>query len=308
MTVSEIIRRVDKLNTESNYWFVRTDYGKWFESFIEGNYIAIGWEYITLYEITNSKEETLKRKIAKHDEKIDLSTRKGKAKATTILNKLKAFVELKKDDIVIIPSRNSDRLAFGRIIEDKCFEAEKAREFIKRRKVEWYEIKYMYDINAIFYQVKSNQHTISNINRFAPHIDRVIGNLFKKGDNTHYVLNIEKTDDVNFDDLRKLMDNIKILINNINTDFGFNENSDDFYIKINLQSKGVLELIKKGKSLAILAYLLHLASCEDLDSAQDRRIIETIAQNKKTLQSTSQVIDTLKIDTTVLTKPFKDGN
>ncbi|MCX6232925.1 MAG: hypothetical protein NTZ33_15455 [Bacteroidetes bacterium] len=308
MTISEIILKVESVNTESNYWFVRTDYGRLFEDFYQNNFIAIGWDYLTLYDIRNGNIEAIKKKMA-DIEKVDLNTFSGKMKISLAYNKIQTFISLKKDDIIVMPSRNSDRLAFGRVDDDAAYEDLSVKEFIKRRKVEWYEIKSMEDLNPIFYKVKSNQHAISSINHYASHIDRVIGNLFKKGDNTHYVLKIDKTDDVNFDELQLLMDNIKILMQNINQDFGFNENTNEFYIKINLQSKGNLELIKKGKSLAVLAYLIFLTSCNNLDTEKDNEIAKFIELNKTVLKSTSVVIDTLKMNTYELTKPFnKNGN
>ena len=225
-------------------------------------------------------------------------------------NKLMLFLNFKKDDIIIIPSRNSDRLAFGRIADSQPYEEVEAERFLKRRKVEWFKIVQMNDLNPIFYQVKSNHHTISSVDRFAPHIDRVIGNLFQKGDNTHYVLNIEKEEDINFNELNNLMDNIKTLLNKINNEFEFEENPDEFYIKINLQSKGAFELIKQGKSLAILAFLLSTASCDDNQNkpVANSEIDKFIIENRKLLEDTTKDIDTLKINTEDLIKPFTNGN
>lgn len=307
MTISEILNKVEKVDTETQYWFIRTDYGSQFDGFISGKYVAIGWDYITLNDLKISTEENIKARIAKKED-FDVSSFSGKIKSTTSYNKIKTFIDLKKDDIVVIPSRNSDRLAFGRIEDDKTYEEVEAKSFIKRRKVEWFEIKQMEDLNPIFFQVKTNQHTISNINRFAPHIDRVIGNLFKKGDKTHYVLNIDTTDDINFDELTLLMDNIKVLVKNLNKEFQFDENLEEFYVKINLQSKGTLELIKNGKSLAVLAYLIFLSSCNSLDQEKDKRIQGFIDSNRKTLESTTKVIDTMKVNTEEFTKIFKNGN
>ncbi|MCF1751103.1 hypothetical protein [Mariniradius sediminis] len=308
MTLQEILDKVDKLNIESNYWFVRTDYGSLFDDFYSGDYIAIGWDYLTLYEFENSDEYNIKSKMARA-EGVDLSKFQGKIKISAAYNKIKTFTNLRKDDIVIIPSRNSDRLAFGRIVDEQPYEDLNAKRFIKRRKVKWLEIKEMSDLNPIFYQVKSNQHTISNVKHYSQHIDRVVGNLFKKGENTHYVLKIEKPDDINFEELRVLMDSIQTLVQNINETFNFNDYSGEFYIKINLQSKGAVELIKKGKSLSVLAYLIFLTSCNKLDNAQDDEIRTLITRNRNVLEDTSLVIDSLKIDTNELVKPFKeDGN
>lgn len=307
MNVSEILKRVEKVDTKANYWFVRTDYGKHFEDFLAGEYIAIGWDYLTLHEINNRKEDYVKNKISKQEE-IDSSEPSGKMKITSTYNKLKTFTSLKKDDIVVIPSRNSDRLSFGQINDDVAYEELNTKTFVKRRKVKWITTKYMGDLNPMFYQVKSNQHTISNIDSYAPYIDRVVGTLFKKGDNTHFVLNIEQTDDINFEDLKKLMDNINTLVRNINKELGFNENLDEFYIKINLQSKGALELIKSGKSLAVLAFLMFSASCNSLDDVKDNDLKTLIQNNRKTIDTTNNVIDTMKVNASSLSKPFKHGN
>lgn len=304
MTIQEIIDKVDELNSEANYWFVRTEYGKLFDDFYLGGYIAIGWDYIQLNEFKHSDEFKIKGKIAQF-EKVDLHNFQGKIKITSIYNKIKAFTNFRKDDIIIIPSRNSDTLAFGRIIDEKPYEELNAKEFIKRRKVAWIELKQLTDLNPIFYRVKSNQHTISNVINYSQHIDRVMGNLFKKGVHTHYVFNIKKTNDISFQELRTLMDNIQFIVKEINEFYKFNDNIDEFYIKINLQSKGALELIKKGKSLSILAYLIFLASCNNLDNEQDDEIKTLITRNRDVLESTSLVIDSLKIDTNDLIKPFK---
>ena len=281
---------------------------KYFDEFIENKCIAIGWDYLTLYELRKITEDVIKKKMALFEE-IDISTFGGKVKISTAYNKIQTFLSLKKDDIIIIPSRNSERIAFGRITDEEAFEDFNKKEFVKRRNVEWYNVKYMEDLNPIFYQVKSNQHTISNVNHYSPHIDRVIGNLFKKGENTHYVLKIDKTDDINFDELIILMDNIKTLIQNINREFEFNENIDEVYIKINLQSKGALELIKKGKSLAVLAYIIFLTSCNMGVHENDEKIKKFLHDNRQVLDQTSYVIDSLRMNTNELIKPFnKNGN
>ena len=303
MNIEEILNRVDNVKPESNYWFVRTDYGKYFNEFVENRYIAIGWDFLSLFELQNKNEEYVRAKIIK-EEKIDVSTFGGKVKLSTIYNKIGTFLSLKKDDVVVIPSKNSDELAFGRIVDDHAFEDGNAKEFRKRRKVEWFALKSMRDLNPIFFKVKSNQHTISNITDYAPHIDRVMGVLFQKSDKTHYVLNIENPDDIKYDDLEILMRNIKTLVGNINDKFGFDDDLDEFYVKISLQSKGSLELIKTGKALIILAFILSLTSCKNNNELIDDKIQEFMIENEQILSKTDEVINNLRINTQELTEPF----
>lgn len=310
MTIEEIIRKVENIDPETNYWFIRTNYGEHFDEFTNGNYIAIGWDYFSLNEIETNDVNYIKNKIAIH-EGFDSSKSKDKIKITSSYNKIKTFLNLKKNDIVVVPSRNSDRLAFGKVADSSAYQLDEMignGTHFKRRRIDWVDIKNIKNLNPIFYQVKSNQHAVSNIDRFAPYIDRVMGNLYKKDDNTHYVLNIDKNENINFDELRSLMDNINILIKNINTEFSFDDNLDEFYIKINLQSRGTIELIKAGKSLAILAFLLSLISCDSLDNNEDERIQELINKNRKILTETSDNIDSLEINTQELIKPFNNGN
>lgn len=136
MGIAEILSQVDKVKSDSNYWFVRTDYGRYFNEFFENRYIAIGWDFLSLFELQNRDEEYVRAKIIK-EEKIDNSIG-GKKKVSTIYNKIGTFLSLKKDDVVIIPSKNSDELAFGRIVDEHAFEDGNAKEFRKRRKVEWF--------------------------------------------------------------------------------------------------------------------------------------------------------------------------
>ncbi|WP_281337129.1 hypothetical protein [Flavobacterium eburneipallidum] len=309
MTVNEILGRVNNVGNGVNYWFVRTTYGEHFDEFTKGDYIAIGWDYFTLDELKKNNKGYITEKIAITD-KLDRSVSKNKGKVTAAYNKINTFLTLKKNDIVVVPSRNSDRLAFGRVADDEAYEVPELignGTHFKRRRIEWLTIKNIRSLNPVFFQVKSNQHSISNINRFAPFIDKEIGNLFKKGEETHFVLNILKDENINFEDIRSLMDNIDTLIHDINKELKFDDNLEDFFVKISLQSRGSIELIKAGKSLAILAFLLSVASCGNLDNQQDPQIRKLIDKNRRVLDQTAIGLDTLKINPNELLKPFSNG-
>ena len=312
MNVQEILDKVENFNSDRRYWFIRTDYGKHFEVFYKGEYIAIGWDYLTLDELKTKAESEIKEKIAQNEE-LDVSIAIQKGKVTSINNKIKTFLSLKQGDIIIVPSRNSDRLAFGEIVDENSYEANEALEmgdYFKRRKVKWIDLKSIYELDPIFFQLKANQHSISRIDRYAPYIDKVIGNLFIKGDKTHYVLNFEKQEDINFRDLNDLMANIDELVTKINTEFNFDENLEDFYVKINLQSPGTMELIKTaGKSLAVLAFFLSVISCgNDPKTETTNTELEDFAtENHELLKDTHDKLDSLQINTKGLIQPFTDG-
>jgi len=190
-----------------------------------------------------------------------------------------------------------------------AYEEVNAKEFKKRRKVKWLEIQNTSKLNPIFYKVKSNQHTISDITPYAPFIDQVMGVLFRKNGKMHYVLDIKKTGDIAFEDLQFFMNNVKTLLVKINETFNFNESIDDFSVKINLQSPGSLEFIKKtGKSLAVLAFILATTSCgrNQRNNNSDETIQTFMKENAEILKDTDEVIHKLQIDTKELTRPFND--
>ena len=310
MNIRQILDKVEDFNNIRNYWFVRTAYGKYFDSFFEGNYVGIGWGYVTLKEFKNIAESDIKTKIIKH-ENINIADSRQKGKVTSIYNKIERFINLKKGDIIIVPSRKSERLAFGEILDDDPYEEyedSKDEKFVKRRRVKWIDNKSIYELDPIFFQLKINQHTISDIGRYAPYIDKVIGNLFKKGDNTHFILNIEKREDINFRELSSLMENVEDLLSAINKTFGFEENEDEFFVKMNLQSPGKMEIIRNGKSLAVLAYLLFLTSCgKDSKEIKDPTLREFQEQNAKKVGKTVVQLDSMEINYQEMHQPFENG-
>lgn len=308
MTLENILAKVEEFSADRDYWFMRTDYGKNFDEFYNNEYIAIGWDYLTVNDILNKSESEIKNIIARRED-LDLTNSRKKGKATLIYNRIKTFFALKRGDIVIIPSRNSNRLSFGEIIDEHVYEDSveiESGEYFKRRKIKWLEEpKSIHTLDPIFYQLKTNQHTISNVNKYAPYIDKVIGNLFQKGDNTHYVLDIETRDDVNFNDLSNLMENIQGLVNNINSELSLDENTERFFVKINLQSPGKLEMIKPGKKcLAILAFLLYSCNGNESD-INDPRIKNLRENNQELLNETQVIMDSLDVNYDNLVKPFR---
>ncbi|GAE64569.1 hypothetical protein H3Z85_03440 [Chryseobacterium indologenes] len=307
MDINQILERVDEFNSDRRYWFVRTDNGRHFPDYIKNNYIAIGWSYITLNDIKNRSDSEVKEKIAKK-EGLDPSNTKQKAKITSIYNKIERFSKLKKGDIIVVPSRRSERLAFGEITDDASFEFDDATAsgHTKRRHVKWLQNKSIFELDPYFFRLRINRHSISDIGSFAPYIDKEIGSLFKKDDKTHYVLSIEKQDNINFRELSGFMDNIESLLADISTEFNFKENNEEFYVKMNLQSPGKMEIIKGGKSLAVLAFLLFFTSCKhDPETIKDPKVKKFVIEHRKTLDNAGAEIDSLDINIDEIIEPFK---
>ena len=138
------IKRVDK----RNYWLVRTNSGNNYNDFVLHNYVAIGWDYITLDMLNTKSQEDIKKIIEFHlksnennsletDDEIDedeeddddiedgrikdKSTKRNR-KITSIVNKITSFVnDIKFGDVVLIPSKNSEKISIG-IVNSNVYE------------------------------------------------------------------------------------------------------------------------------------------------------------------------------------------
>ena len=201
----------------------------------------------------------IRQKIAQREGLDLVNSAKDKGKVTAIFNKLNAFKKLKKGDVIVIPSENSQRLAFGFVADNQIFTNvdDSNCPFVKRRRINWVEEKDIDDLDKIFYQIRISRHTISSIKPYEAYIDKVVKTLFIKNEYSHYVLDIQTNEDINFNTLLKLVNNIRVLTQELNNDFNLEENLDQNAIKLNLQSKGKIEFkFLNGKSLILLATLL----------------------------------------------------
>lgn len=302
MIVDELVQKVSEIPVKTSYWFVRTDDGKYFDTFYKNGFIGIGWNNITLEEIKNEiSSDKLRNKIIK-SENFDEINPKTKGKVTTILNKLEHFVNLKRGDVVIIPSRHSSRLAFG-IVDSDFTEVDISKshecDFYKRRKINWVAVKNMQQLDPHFYKMKISRHTISKIDDYSVFVDNVINSLYRKNNYTHFVIDITSENDINVIPLVNLIQNIQFLIEEINKEFLLGEEIDKNSIRLNLQSPGKIEFkLPVGKSLIILATILSHVSCNNVDAIgiKDKKLGQFAEVHSDTLSEVKGSMDELEVD------------
>lgn len=303
----EIVQGIESIDSERGYWFVRTDNGLNFETYLENNFIGIGWNDITLEDLTKLSQNEVQSKIAKNYG-FDLELVKGKSKATAIYNKLKRFKDIKKDDVVIIPSGGSNRLAFGIVTDTNVhigLEKTGECEYFKRKQIRWVAVKHINSLDSKFYEIKITRHAVSSVKPYESYIDRVISTFYFKDNTGNFVFDVNKDEDINLIQLLELITNIKVVLSKINSEFDFNENIEASAIKISLQSKGTFALkVPIGQSLATFGLVLALSSCNDKTSgtAEHQRFIENY---KIELDTISRRMDDLEIDKDKINQAFK---
>lgn len=304
-----------EVDPNREYWFVRTEHGKYYNIFRDGNYIAIGWNDITINDIRTSLKDPnlIKHKLAELSEKaekerakankeepdqsniINLATRQGKQSATGILTKLQRFFDLKKGDVVVIPNEGSSEFSFGIVQDTSIYDEIKndGCEYLKRRKVKWVAQRDFDGLDTIFYSLKKPRHAISSIKiELSEQIDKILNYVYFKDGVGHYVLRVKKKEDINASDLFQLGGGIIQLLEQINKFGKFDENITETIVKINVQSNGDI-LLKGGKCVVILSLVFTLISCGDSEAKEKLRNlgVQNVEQLTDTLNTTMKNLE-----------------
>lgn len=272
---------IPELPTNRNYWIVRSNGGIFYDDFMMHDYIAISWDYITTNIMCNESELTI-RAIIESQEKInpshddgddapDLEERGIKSKITTIFNKLQRFInEFSVNDIVLVPSKDSDRISIGIITSTVYEDSQYIQNYLsedpdteltlcpysKRRKVKW--IKHLTKQTADIYLMKAfnSQHALSNMNEYAPYIDRTIYPIYKKNNEVHSTLHAGHPNGMSLKELSDFALHLNNTIANISEQFELPVNEKEIQVKLNIHSPGLIELIGYGAAAGIFVSIL----------------------------------------------------
>lgn len=279
----ENMLNIQQVEPEVKYWFVRSDSGQHFDTYLNHDFIAIGWNDITVYDLTQLPATQTKQKIS---ESINapLNTRANRKNVTSIYNKLRNFIDLNEGDIIVIPSRNSDQLAFGIIDTPHVFVDNEIIDdcpHTKKRHVRW--LTGGININSLdptFIKIRKPWHAISEISYEHQYfIDSVIFNLYEKDNNTHFVLRVTQQNEINLLKLSSVLSSITNLMEIVNESFELNEDVDLTTIRINLQSPGLFNIKHLGASLGLVACLLGSQGCRENQSPEVINRLDQVEQD-----------------------------
>lgn len=243
--LKDLLNIIPKFDSSRKYWLFRTQGGQYYQDFVDKGIIAFGLNAITLNDLNESLKnikdplELLKQKISQLEQ--------GKQKRSSYLaGQLYRFViEMKKGDIVIIPSANSYSLQIGEISEEFVRienvsvpdEDHSTTPFYKRRKITWLKGESRNRINPILYKMFFSHHTITDITQYADYIDAIISDLYIKGNESSFVLKVGTHKKIRAKDLFGLGDSLLTLVDQFCLQHGI-EIDPDINIKINLNSEG----------------------------------------------------------------------
>lgn len=247
-----------QVDTNRNYWLVRTNSGMYFQDFLLGDYIGINWnEFNDPEEFTDKNKDRTIEKISK--------IYKDNKQPGHIFSHIKRFFhDMKIGDIVMIPSENSKHIAFGEIISDVYISKKTQTEidegdcpYEKRRNVKWLKTVHRKKLDPYLYRMMNSHLTISNADDYAAAIDRTMYSYYYKGDKAHLVLNINQQNNIALidllDALQAPLDLIDYIQDPTNPDIKFDKR--DLDVKLRVQSPGMIEFVSIGKAFSLVVLL-----------------------------------------------------
>lgn len=243
--MEQLIKYIPQIPENQRYWFVRTNSGEYYDSFVNDGFIGIGWNQIELKHLKENRplDDIVKEKY------------KDENRPNYVANQIKTFCfDMKKGDIVLIPSSKSAYIHFGVIQDDEAYEEEIPFEienidahpellfeyeglcpYRKRRKVKWIKPIKRNNMDPQLYKLIYSQHTISNADGYAEYIDKSLFDFYIKGRKCHFILHVRKKDYIKARHLISFMSDLLSLAGH--------KEGNEIDIKVNVQSPGTIELI-----------------------------------------------------------------
>jgi len=258
MELFELVKNLPTVKADRNYWFFRTRGGLYYEAFHKGGFIAFGKNKIDLESIDTAKK--LGEKAAEQLKAIVSKKYPDEQRPSYVAKQILRFAyDIKKGDIIVIPSENSDELAFGEVLETPIYiELDPSDEcdYFKRKPVKWFTTKNRHKLDAEMFKLISSHHTITEANAYSGIIDKEIMNFFIKGDTAHLVMGVKTKDNISAKDLFSM----GLLQIELYEAFCQAENipydEDNIKVKLDVRSPGFIELSGTDFASIILLALL----------------------------------------------------
>lgn len=289
MNTVEIIKElgIPEISNNRKYWLIRTNKGDYYDEFINMNYVAIGWNKLDKELLIDTPEVPLNIDSLKVHIKNFYPDQKVPG---LVARHIYTFVnDMKKGDIVIIPSVNSKIISFGEILEDniyyeksdediedkledlsaeqyvsientECekedsfdcidsFESDKYCNYIKRRSIKWLKAEKRVHLDPKLFGALNSHIAICNITSYAPYIDRTLDFFFIKNNELHLLLNVTKKSGLSFNEYREFFNSINSILNNYSEQTNSNIDTNNLEIKTRIESPGIMEFISVLKDL-----------------------------------------------------------
>ncbi|HGF7958544.1 hypothetical protein E5348_04455 [Enterococcus hirae] len=265
--IEKMMNRIQIIDSNINYWFIRTQGGDYYTDFQLNNYVGIGFNEISLSDIkeANNSSEALKEKVIQSYKEINNTNEMSQP--GKIANQLLRFANgIRENDMVVVPSESSQFLLVG-IATGSAYELSKEEiesiektdnykksDYRKRLNIRWIGSFDRDKADSKLYKMIFSQHTLSNINSYKQYINRALFPVYIEDEQLHLTFEVTNTENINGLYLGQFIYFYTTIYNLLYPE-------DNLEIKVNVQSPGPIESISKnvGKGLftfSIVATLL----------------------------------------------------
>ncbi len=241
------------VDSNRKYWFIRTQGGSYFDEFFLDGFVAIGHEDVPCVAEADRTDDLIDKIKINHPQ------------ATRILNQVYKFCkEIKKGDVVIIPSASSASFAFGYIEDDDYFKVNISEEdidegkcnFSRRRKTNWVRGIPKSRVDPKLYTFFRNQQTLSCVDEYGEFIERALNPFYIKNGIAHLTLSVETHESPKADDIPLYMYGLLARANDIAEELNLNIEERNIRSRINVQSAGIIELLGDPVFIGVLSILI----------------------------------------------------
>lgn len=229
--IQALIPLIPVIKNDRNYWFVRTDGGNYYDDFVNGNFIAIGYNEISLADI-NIVQKGGQENLDVLSDRIK-KVYPDELRPGHIASQLERFTyKIKKGDVVIIPSESSTILHFGEVVSTPVYiDTIGHCDYTKRKRVKWLKSKPKRELEAELYKLIFTHQTVSDANEYADFIDRTLHKIYIKGEYASLVIPVKTKDKVKTNDFYDFGS-----LFSLSSEFCKEEGIDDG-VEYNIQSK-----------------------------------------------------------------------
>lgn len=237
----KLLQELPSINSQKDYWFVRAQKGLFYKSFLNGGFIAIGWNHITFDDLDKLDEGSVKSKIKDFDKNIE--------KPGSAYNQMMKFAySINIGDVVIVPSEAPNDLLVGEVTSRPYTETEENIEsasnvcpFNKRIKVHWLGIIQNRDIDPQLYKLIYSGHTITDANTYKKFINRGLYDAYIDEDYMSVTFRVQEESNIDAFEYSSFLHTTLQMIDIVKNAKKLQD--DKVALRTNVQSPGPIELL-----------------------------------------------------------------
>ncbi len=270
-----IVENVKPISGNKRYWLIRTQGGELFDTFYENNFVGLDHQAISLGELSVLRtrylddfkfHSAIKEAVTDfYTEDLETGEKSLADRTITLIaNQIyKFYRQVKKGDIVIIPSYSSTKVAFGEVLESNIasFNEGELRQFdhsiqFLNKRVKWIKEFDRRDLDPNIFKMFTAHQAINEVNKYAHVIERTLQDFFILDNKAHLIINVQQRAEINARGLFGLGNNFLDILDGVIAHLEIEGvDTNDFQVEVNINSRGKIDLkslSKKGTVIALI--------------------------------------------------------